>query len=169
MPKGCLVFMAIIFARLAGRQRGTWIWLLSLARRAPSERRSAPALPSPSRSLPPLSPTCFFTHLTSSLPGRARERAGVLTRRDSQGPPRRQGQAGSPRASLRPPRHLYPGPVGPLPACPAPPGSNPAHLPESFFLFVDFFPLQSPRPLPPVPTRTARTERQPRAERGPRS
>lgn len=94
------------------------IRLFSFARRAPSERRSAPALSSPSRSLPPLSPTCFFTHLTSSLPGRARARAGVLTRPGLAGAAReaRPGSS-SPRASLCPPRspppqHLYPGPTG---------------------------------------------------------
>lgn len=101
--------------RASGREAGGHgIRLVLLALHAPSERRSAPALPSPSRLLPPLSPTCFFTHLTSSLPGRARARAGVHPR------PRLAGAAGEARrdcGSLRaspsltrppPPQHLYP-------------------------------------------------------------
>lgn len=145
-----------------GGSGGHGIRLVLLARRAPSERRSAPALPSPSRLLPPLSPTCFFTHLTSSLPGRARARAGVHTRPGVAGAAREaRRDSSSRRASQCPPRppppqHLYPGLPGSLPDRPAPPGSNLPDLTDSFFFVLDFPPPpQSPEPLCPVPTRTA--------------
>lgn len=128
-----------------GGSGGHGISLALLARRAPSERSSAPALPSPSRSLPPLSPTCFFTHLTSSLPGRTRARAGVHTRPGLTGAarearPHSSSRCASPRPPRPPPpRHLYPGRAGPPWVRPAPLGSSLPDLTDSFFSVLDFF------------------------------
>ena len=135
----------------------------SLARRTPSERRSAPALPSPSRSLPPLSPTCSFTHLTSSLPGRARARAQACSRaRDSQGRPGRRGRAAALRAGPRRPRRSIYTLAGPGLSPSAPPCPAPARRPSGFFLLLlgPSFP-QSPKPLHPVPTLITQIEGQP--------
>lgn len=156
-----------------GGSGGHGIRLVLLALRAPSERRSAPALPSPSRLLPPLSPTCFFTHLTSSLPGRARARAGVHTRPGLAGAAREARRDRRSRRATRslmrppPPLHLYPGLAGPLPVRPAPPGSSLLDFTDSSSFLLDFF-AQSPKPLscPSSNCLDRRAEGQTQAERG---
>lgn len=142
-----------------GGSGGHGIRLVLMALGAPSERRSAPALPSPSRLLPPLSPTCFFTHLTSSLPGRARARANVHTRPGLAGAAREARRDRRSRRATRslmrppPPQHLYPSLAGPLPVRPAPPGSCMLDFTDSFFFLLDF--VHKVLNLFSVPARTA--------------
>lgn len=106
-----------------GGSGGHGIRLLWLALRAPSERRSAPALPAPS--LPHLLLHSSYKPPARKGPGtRRRARAGARGggpggRRD-----RRSRRATPSPLRLPPPRRLEPGLAGPLPVRPAPPGSS---------------------------------------------
>lgn len=166
MPNGCLAaFMAIIFARLAGRQRGTWIRLVSLARRAPSERRSALALPSRARSASPL--PHLLLHSSYKQPARkgpgARTRAPApRTCRAAREAKRGEARPGSrsPRASPLCTRRIYtPGRAGPLRGRPAPPRrlqpGRPARCCRCCRGFEFFFVGLGSLPAPSIPSRPA--------------
>lgn len=140
MPNGCLAFMAIIFARRAGRQRGAW----SGSSRSPAALQVSAAQRPRSPRAPPPAPSLVLHAACQEGPGRAQacSRAG-----HEQGRPGREARPGgsSPRAPLRPPRHLYPRPAGP------PRSATPrlAPAPGTFqilIFFVDVPLLPPPKP-----------------------
>lgn len=136
-----------------GGSGGHGIRLVLLALRAPSERRSAPALPSLSLAASPL------PHLLLHSSYKQPARKGLSTRRRAHAPGTRRGGPGGKAGPQVSARHSEPNAVAPstafiprpgrassFPPRPAPPGSSLLDFTNSFFCLLDFF-AQSRKPL----------------------